>query len=163
NDVINTRVVDGRFPDITKVIPKKKPLFTFRFDPKLLGDTLLAIAELLPPESCSVQCFYYGDVLPLGFCARNNDNGIMIDALVVPLVEAKDQTEDEAEDEERVEPKANGRRRKRENPEANGQQSEPTEPEPMPEPPAPQEPADEPPAQDADGPKSAKRRKKAKV
>lgn len=54
NDVINTRMVDGRFPDISKVIPKKKPLFTFRIDPKLLGDTLLAIAELLPPESSGV-------------------------------------------------------------------------------------------------------------
>jgi hypothetical protein len=29
--------------------------------------------------------FYYGDGYPLGFCAQNPENGMMIDALVVPL------------------------------------------------------------------------------
>jgi hypothetical protein len=28
NDVINTRTVEGRFPNISQVIPKKRPLFT---------------------------------------------------------------------------------------------------------------------------------------
>jgi hypothetical protein len=31
-----------------------------------------------------VQCFYYGDGYPFGFCAQNPENGMMIDALVVP-------------------------------------------------------------------------------
>src|SRR5262249_2610020 len=57
-------------------------------DPKLLADTLLAIAELLPEYSREVQCFYYGDGQPLGFCAKNSDAGMMIDALLVPLVVA---------------------------------------------------------------------------
>ena len=85
NDVINTRTVEGRFPMIDNVMPKKRPMFTFRIDPKLMAETLLAIAELLPDDARGVQCFYYGDGYPLGFCAQNPENGMMIDALVVPL------------------------------------------------------------------------------
>ena len=72
NDVINTRTVEGRFPNISQVIPKKRPLFTFRVDPKILAETLLAMADLLPEESRGVQCFYYGEDLPIGFCARTS-------------------------------------------------------------------------------------------
>jgi hypothetical protein len=89
-DLVTARTVEGRFPNISQVIPKKRPLFTFRVDPKTLAETLLAIADLLPEEARGVQCFYYGDDLPLGFCARNIDNGTMIDALVVPLVIPKE-------------------------------------------------------------------------
>ena len=85
-DVVSARMVEGRFPNISQVIPKKRPLFTFRVDPRILAETLLAMADLLPEEARGVQFFYYGEDLPLGFCARNIDNGIMIDALVVPLV-----------------------------------------------------------------------------
>jgi hypothetical protein len=85
NDVINTRPVEGRFPQIDNVMPRKRPMFTFRIDPKLTAETLLTIAELLPDDARGVQCFYYGDGYPLGFCAQNPENGMMIDALVVPL------------------------------------------------------------------------------
>jgi len=30
NDVINTRTVEGRFPQIDNVMPRKRPMFTFR-------------------------------------------------------------------------------------------------------------------------------------
>jgi hypothetical protein len=85
NDVINTRTVEGRFPMIDNVMPKKRPMFTFRIDPKLMAETLLAIADLLPDTDKGVQCFYYGDGYPLGLCAQNPQNGMMIDALMVPL------------------------------------------------------------------------------
>src|SRR5262249_14284437 len=85
-DLINTRTVEGRFPMIDKVIPTKRPLFSFRIDPRLLAETLMAISDLLPNYGPQVQCFYYGAGLPLGFCARNEETGMMIDALVVPLV-----------------------------------------------------------------------------
>jgi hypothetical protein len=85
NDVINTRPVEGRFPQIDNVMPAKRPMFTFRIDPKLTAETLLTIADLLPDDARGVQCFYYGDGYPLGFCAQNPENGMMIDALVVPL------------------------------------------------------------------------------
>jgi hypothetical protein len=163
-DVVSARMVEGRFPNISQVIPKKRPLFTFRVDPKLLAETLLAIADLLPEEARSVQFFYYGEDLPLGFCARNIDNGIMIDALVVPLTATKPDTKDkpaEGAAPQEAEP-TNGRRRKKaDTPEAPEQPDAATA--------EPQEPTgqDAPPAadvaaQDSQQPKG-KKSKKAKA
>jgi hypothetical protein len=84
-DLVTARTVEGRFPMIDQVMPRKRPMFTFRIDPKLTAETLLTLAELLPDDARGVQCFYYGDGYPLGFCAQNPENGMMIDALVVPL------------------------------------------------------------------------------
>jgi len=84
-DLLTARTVEGRFPMIDNVMPRKRPMFTFRIDPKLTAETLLTMAELLPDDARGVQCFYYGDGYPLGFCAQNPENGMMIDALVVPL------------------------------------------------------------------------------
>jgi hypothetical protein len=86
-------------------------------------------ADLFPDEDRAVQFFYYGDGLPVGFCARNAQTGMMIDALVVPIPKpagADKATQDKAtEPQEAEEPKPNGRRRKKDEPdpapEANGQ------------------------------------------
>src|SRR4030095_9992107 len=59
-DVVSAPKVEGRFPKTDQVIPKQRPLFTFRVDPKTLAETLLAIADLLPDGARGVQCFYYG-------------------------------------------------------------------------------------------------------
>ena len=100
SDVVTAPRVEGSFPPIERVIPTKKPLFTFRVDPSLLGETLLAVAALLPETECEVQFFYFGAGLPLGFCARNPENGNLIDALVVPISPPKK--------EKPTEPGANG-------------------------------------------------------
>jgi hypothetical protein len=133
DDIVTARTVEGRFPKMDQVIPKKRPLFTFRVDPKFMAETLLAMADLLPEGNRAVQFFYYGDGFPLGFCAKNSETGMMIDALVVPLVgpkpDAKDKaTQDKATEgkpQEAEETKPNGRRRKKDEPEpapeANGQ------------------------------------------
>jgi len=84
-DLVTARTVEGRFPMIDNVMPRKRPMFTFRIDPKLTAETLLTMAELLPDDARGVQVFYYGDGYPLGFCAQNPENGMMIDALIVPL------------------------------------------------------------------------------
>jgi hypothetical protein len=125
-DLVTASTVEGRFPRMDQIIPKKRPLFTFRVDPKTLAETLLAMADLLPDEDRAVQFFYYGDGLPLGFRARNAQTGMMIDALVVPLTLPKPAAKDKATEgqpQEAEEPKPNGRRRKKDEPapEANGQ------------------------------------------
>jgi hypothetical protein len=171
NDIINTRTVEGRFPNVNAVIPKKRPLFSFRIDPKILAETLLAVSELLPEFSKAVQVFYYGDDQPLGFCAQNADNGMMIDALVVPFIAPKPDPKDKAAEskaQEAEEPKPNGRRRKKDEPapESNGQ--------PQPEEAIPEAGVQEPTATDAPAPQAAngqkgeepqpaKRSKKAKA
>ena len=55
SELVTARTVEGRFPNINQVIPKKRPLFTFSFDPKTLAETLLAMAELLPETDRRVQ------------------------------------------------------------------------------------------------------------
>src|SRR5687767_10719735 len=117
SELVTARTVEGRFPNISQVIPKKRPLFTFSIDPRYLAETLLAMADLLPDHARAVQCFYYGDGLPIGFCARNIENGTMIDALVVPLVAPKPDPKDKADTpQEAEESKPNGRRRKKDKP-----------------------------------------------
>ena len=69
SELVTARTVEGRFPKIDQVIPRKRPLFTFSFDPRTLAETLLAMAELLPETDRRVQMFYYGEGLPIGFCA----------------------------------------------------------------------------------------------
>jgi hypothetical protein len=99
---IVTRQAEGRFPDISKVLDQKqlnKPLFSFRIDPKLFAETLLAINDLLPADANAVDIFFYpGDkpgtkkpvqVQPLiGFCAKNCecDPPLLIEGVIVPLV-----------------------------------------------------------------------------
>jgi hypothetical protein len=122
-DVLTAPTVEGRFPNMDNVIPKKRPLFTFRVDPKVLAETLLAMAELLPEEAKGVQCFYYGDGLPLGFCAKNIENGLMIDALAVPLTPPKPDAKEKSPESKAAEGKNDDKRRKEPGPEANGQAS----------------------------------------
>jgi hypothetical protein len=129
-DVVTARTVEGRFPKLEQAVPKKRPLFSFRIDPKLVAETLLAIADLLPEGDRGVQCFYYGEGLPLGFCARNGDNGILIDALVVPLTlpksdakeqNAEDKTPEGEDAKQEGKPKGRGPRKSAAAPEANAQ------------------------------------------
>jgi hypothetical protein len=129
-DVVTARTVEGRFPNISQVIPKKRPLFTFRVDPKTLAETLLAIADLLPEEARGVQCFYYGEELALGFCARNSENGLMIDALVVPLIapKPKEKAGESGDKPEQAKPNGRGLKKAEPAPEPNEQaESTPTE------------------------------------
>src|SRR5262245_3801639 len=49
-DVVSAPTVEGRFPKLDQVVPKNRPLFTFRVDPKTLAETLLAMADLLPDQ-----------------------------------------------------------------------------------------------------------------
>src|SRR5262245_21517316 len=119
SELVTAQNVEGRFPQMDKIIPKKRPLFTFRVDPKILAETLLAMADLLPDTDRGVQFFYYGGCLPLGFCARNPETGMMIDALVVPLVPCSRNPKDKP-----VEDK-------------DGKDAQPNEAAPPPEPPPP--------------------------
>jgi hypothetical protein len=85
-----------------------------------------------------VHCFYYGEGLPVGFCARNPENGAMIDALIVPLVAPK------------PDPKAQ---------EPQNKATEEKATEPQPEAAASEAPADDAPPPEANGQKPKKSRK----
>lgn len=86
NDVVSTRTLEGRFPNVMAAVPKTRPMFSVRVDPKQLAETLLTMADLLTEDAKGVQVFFYGNDKPIGLCARNLDTGMMIDGLVVPLL-----------------------------------------------------------------------------
>jgi hypothetical protein len=161
SELVTAQNVEGRFPQMDKIIPKKRPLFTFRVDPKILAETLLAMADLLPDTDRGVQFFYYGDGLPIGFCARNPETGMMIDALVVPLVPSLPNPKDrpaEDKDGKDAEP-ANGRRSKKGDPDpvpAGKAPDQPGESAPSPEPPPPTDQDAKPDDAPANGRKKAK-------
>jgi hypothetical protein len=51
--LVTAHNVEGRFPQMGKIIPKQRPLFTFRVDLKILAATLFAMVDLLPDDSRS--------------------------------------------------------------------------------------------------------------
>lgn len=85
-DVLSTMRIEGRFPDVTKVIPAKKPICSVRINPRSMAELLLAIDDLVHDDERGVTIFFYGHDTPLGICARNPEQGMLIDALLVPLV-----------------------------------------------------------------------------
>lgn len=78
-------VVEGRYPEVDRVIPTGIPLFAVRVDALLLAELLRVAAQFLPEGELGVQLLYYGHGKPLGVCTRN-EHGQTFDALLVPLV-----------------------------------------------------------------------------
>lgn len=151
-DCIVTRPLEGRFPDIQNVIPRKAPLYSVPVDPRLLAEALLTIADLLPEGSQGVDLFYYGEGFPIGLCAHNAETGAMIDALVVPLTvqkQSEPQPHDPIEEVEEIEGQEVEEFEEQEVEAVEGEHAveeeveEPVE-QPEPEPEEPAEPAEEP-------------------
>jgi hypothetical protein len=80
--VVTGSAPDGRFPDVSCVLPKRPALFSFRVDPLLLVELLRAAAALGPVNGVGV--LYYGADKPVGLVA-SNDAGQFFDALLMPL------------------------------------------------------------------------------
>lgn len=61
---------DPTFPNIDAATPESNPVFTIGFDPKLLGETLLALAKMLdnsPHDVCQLD--FYGPKSPVRITA----------------------------------------------------------------------------------------------
>jgi hypothetical protein len=80
-----TAAVEGRFPEVNRVLPGGAPLFAVLVDALLLAELLKVAAAFLPEGERGVQLLYYGKDKPLGICTRN-EQGQVFDALIVPLV-----------------------------------------------------------------------------
>src|SRR5262249_23639087 len=57
---VTTHNVQGRLPPMDKGLPQQRPLVTFRVDPNVLVESLLAMVDLLPDDSRSLQCCGFG-------------------------------------------------------------------------------------------------------
>ena len=85
SELVTARTVEGRFPKIDQVIPRKRPLFTFSFDPRTLAETLLGHGRAAAGDRPARADVLLRRRPAHRLLRRNIDNGILIDALVVPL------------------------------------------------------------------------------
>src|SRR5262249_18464001 len=82
---LRTGEVEGRFPDVNKVLPAQRPRFAVRIDPGLLIDILRVAKDFTEEDARGVYLLFYGQNVPVGVACRNS-RGQAFDGLVVPLV-----------------------------------------------------------------------------
>jgi hypothetical protein len=82
---LTTDQLGGHFPDWRQVMPKAKPIAVVSVQPKLLAETLTALAAMLGDEFQRVTLCFFGPNTPIGLVAKNS--AACIDALLMPLDE----------------------------------------------------------------------------
>jgi DNA polymerase III sliding clamp (beta) subunit (PCNA family) len=85
SQLLKTRQVEGRFPDVDAVLPKREPLWSIAVNPQLLAGLLTAMAQIAGEDGRRVVLHYYGAKDPLGISCMNAE-GQFGDALLVPLL-----------------------------------------------------------------------------
>ena len=91
SELVTARTVEGRFPKIDQVIPRKRPLFTFSFDPEDSGRDLAGHGRTAAGDGPARADVLLRRRPAHRFLRQEHRNGILIDALVVPLTEARRQ------------------------------------------------------------------------
>jgi DNA polymerase III sliding clamp (beta) subunit (PCNA family) len=82
DQALTTRALDGRFPDVSAVLPRSGALVAVRLNPTLLVELLKVAAAVTAGEG--VDLLFFGRGKPLGLMARN-DSGQTFDGLIMPL------------------------------------------------------------------------------
>lgn len=84
--------VEGRYPEVNRVIPTGTPLFTVKVN-ILYFMRILKVCAAFCEEGCkSVDMHYYGSKAGvIGFSCRNAEHGQTLDALLVPLIFREEQ------------------------------------------------------------------------
>ena len=80
---LTTEQLDGKFPNWHQVMPKGKPVAVVSVQPKLLAETLTAMAAMLGDEFQRVTLCFFKPGEPIGLVAKNSQ--ACIDALLMPL------------------------------------------------------------------------------
>src|SRR5262249_12529952 len=80
---LTTQQLDGKFPDWHQVMPKGNPVAVVAVQPKLLAETLTALAAMLGDEFQRVTLCFFKPGEPIGLVAKNSV--ACIDALLMPL------------------------------------------------------------------------------
>jgi hypothetical protein len=104
---LTTDELDGRFPDWRQALPKKPPAFSIAVDPEKLADLLKTVQGMIG-ESHKVVLAFWKDNEPLAVVARNQETGLCLDGILMPLTPspsemAKEKAERAAKQEERRE------------------------------------------------------------
>lgn len=82
-ETLSAKPLDGRFPDVNRVLPKTPPILRFCVDPKMLAGLLVAMAAIEPEGG--ITLLWYGPDKPLGLMAKNATQQLFLDALLMPL------------------------------------------------------------------------------
>lgn len=78
--------IEGRFPDVSRVLPSGAPMFRIAVDPWYLAEVLKVAGKLIENSGARrVDLLFYGSQKPMAVLARNTDTGQVFDGLVVPL------------------------------------------------------------------------------
>ncbi len=85
--VANVRQVDGRYPDVDNVLPKKKPRLTFLVDPELLIRLLTVAKSFTDDEHKAVTFEVRDDGAPIA--VKCGVSGQKFTGLIVPLSRGK--------------------------------------------------------------------------
>lgn len=106
--ILQGQVVEGRYPNIDGVLPKKGrlPRVVVRLDPNLLIRLLQVAASITDSQSPSVDLIIYSPNEPVGVTTRS-PLGVTFDGIIMPIVptaaerkaKAKAEGEEEAEEE----------------------------------------------------------------
>jgi hypothetical protein len=80
---LTTDQLDGKFPDWRQIMPKGNPVAVVSVQPKLLAETLTALAGMLGEEFQHVTLCFFKPGEPIGLVAKNSV--ACIDALLMPL------------------------------------------------------------------------------
>jgi hypothetical protein len=80
-----SHAAEGRFPDWTQVLPKRKPLFSVCVNPELLADLLTNVARMLDEHNKSVTIAFWSPEEPIAVVAKDKQNRLCLDAMLMPL------------------------------------------------------------------------------
>jgi hypothetical protein len=81
---LKAQPLEGRFPDVNGVLPKKPALWSVSFNPVLMAELLTVMAQVAGEDACRVSLHFYGAKHPIGLSCSNS-TGQFADALLVPL------------------------------------------------------------------------------
>ena len=78
-------LVEGRYPDVRAVLPRKAAPVAIRVDARLLASLLMSMAAVRSDGDQWVDLHFYGSKTPMGLSWRDA-NGMTADAILMPLI-----------------------------------------------------------------------------
>lgn len=87
SQTLRGQAVEGRFPDVNRVLPTQTPLFSVKITVRHFMRILKVCAAFCEEGAESVGLHYYGEKAGvIGFSCRNAEHGQTLDALLAPLI-----------------------------------------------------------------------------
>jgi hypothetical protein len=83
-------LLEGRFPEIERVLPGNEAKFTIAVNPQLLAELLMIAKHMCGEGNQRVLLHFYGPEVPMGMSFQSGEHGgVFVDALLMPLTPAE--------------------------------------------------------------------------